>query len=460
VAIRRRLVVVLTAAAALAALVLVVESHRTRSPRLGALRATPVAARISVRVGESVRFSAAADGATGFTWSVWGRRVSSAASWSYVPGPEDAGWQQISVEARGRRGRRVARAWDVGVVAAVAPEFQELVPPAGRIAVPLGERASFRSTARLPGGRPSDRLTFEWTMDGRLVLFERHPAEQAASELLLPPAEAGAHRLRVSVTEDGRTASLADWVIEVPSPAPEPVQEAAVPPPPPPAVEPRLAPAPGPRRLEAALGEAVALRAHVEPEQAGVSYRWTIDGRPGGRSPSGELEYRVSAPGRHRIAVTAEADGRVLGRDAWMVIARAPEPTPPAADDVVSPARVEPAPEPPPSLAEADVHRWLEEYARAWSRKDLGALRRMGQVRSAAEAARLERYFESIGELEVNVHVVALHVDGERASVEFERVDTVTDPSGRRQQLRLPPIRKQIERTPDGLRFTDRGGQG
>jgi len=45
-------------------------------------------------------------------------------------------------------------------------------------------------------------------------------------------------------------------------------------------------------------------------------------------------------------------------------------------------------------------------------------------------------------------------IDGERASVEFERTDTVTDPSGRRQELRLPAIRKEIERTPDGLRFT------
>jgi hypothetical protein len=414
-----------------------------------------------------VRFSAAAEGAIGFVWSVWGRRVSADAAWSYVPGPEDAGWQQVSVEARGRKGRRVARAWDVGVVAAAAPELQELTPPTGRMTLPPGEHASFRCTARLPAARPTDRLSFEWTMDGRTVLFERYPAGEAVSELLLPPAEAGAHRLRVSVTEDGRTASLADWMIDVaPEPEPEPVQEATVPPvpapiepAPAPAVEPRFVPAPGPRRLEAALGEAMAFQARVEPERAGVSYRWTVDGRPNPRNRSAALEYRPTTAGRHRIAVIAEADGRMVGRDAWTVIARAPEPV---AEDVPPPPRAEaePTPPPPSSLAEADVHRWLQDYAQAWSRKDLAALRRMGQVRSSAEAARLERYFASIGALEVDVRVLALRVEGEHASVEFERIDTVTDPAGRRQQLRLPPIRKWIERTPDGLRFTDHDGRG
>jgi hypothetical protein len=84
----------------------------------------------------------------------------------------------------------------------------------------------------------------------------------------------------------------------------------------------------------------------------------------------------------------------------------------------------------------------------------------MGQVRTTAEMERLERYFQSISDLRVDVRVLGLRVDGDTASVEFERMDTVTDPSGRQQQLRLPPMRKQIERTPDGLRFTSGEGRG
>src|SRR5262249_35810357 len=154
--------------------------------------------------------------------------------------------------------------------------------------------------------------------------------------------------------------------------------------------------------------------------------------------------YRPAEPGRHRIAVIVEAQGRVVGRDAWTVVARAE--TPPSPVEIAPPPRAEPERAPPPAapaaLAEAAVERWRAEYAQAWSRKDVAALRRMGQVQSAAEAERLARYFESIGPLEVTVHVLGLHVDGERAAVEFERVDTVTDPAGRRQQLRLPPMRK------------------
>jgi hypothetical protein len=106
------------------------------------------------------------------------------------------------------------------------------------------------------------------------------------------------------------------------------------------------------------------------------------------------------------------------------------------------------------------VRRWLQEYAQAWSRKDIGALRRMGQVHSSAEAEQLERYFKSVDELRVDVRVLALEVHGESAAVEFERTDTVTDPGGQRHEMRHPPLRKQIERTPSGLRFTGSDGRG
>jgi hypothetical protein len=112
------------------------------------------------------------------------------------------------------------------------------------------------------------------------------------------------------------------------------------------------------------------------------------------------------------------------------------------------------------SLADEEVRRWLDEYARAWSRKDMAALRRMGQVRTPEEVEKLERYFRSISDIHVEVKVVDVKIQGDRAAVEFERTDTVTDPSGRRQELRLPRLKKEIERTPQGLRFAERGAPG
>ena len=107
------------------------------------------------------------------------------------------------------------------------------------------------------------------------------------------------------------------------------------------------------------------------------------------------------------------------------------------------------------ALSEEEVQHWFAEYAHAWSSHDVGALQRMGQVRSQADAERLTRYFGTIENLRVDVHIRAVRLDGERAAVDFERVDTMTDPTGRRQELRLPLQHKDIERTPAGLRFVN-----
>ena len=87
----------------------------------------------------------------------------------------------------------------------------------------------------------------------------------------------------------------------------------------------------------------------------------------------------------------------------------------------------------------------------------MAAAARVGHGVGALQLDRRARAVEAEGE---HTHGDVQAVDGERASVEFERTDTVTDPSGRRQQLRLPPMRKEIERTPDGLRFAARRAAG
>jgi len=229
----------------------------------------------------------------------------------------------------------------------------------------------------------------------------------------------------------------------------------------------RLVRAAGPRSLESQLGEQLVLGTRVEPEGARVAYEWTLDGGRLGRESEATLAYDAATPGRHRIAVTAFADGRKIGGDAWIVTVRAAKAGGDLAPEVGSaaaspPAEVasappEPSSPPPaaPQLVEDEVRRWLSDYARAWSRKDVAALRRMGQVRSPVQAEQLERYFRSIDNLSVDVEVLALHIEGERARVEFQRTDTLTDPTGKRRQLRLPPLRKEIERSPQGLRFSE-----
>jgi hypothetical protein len=143
------------------------------------------------------------------------------------------------------------------------------------------------------------------------------------------------------------------------------------------------------------------------------------------------------------------------GRPGAAIVPERPAPERRAA--IESPVVLQPPPGGASQLNESDVRRWLEGYARAWALKDITTLRRMGQVRSPAEADQLERYFRSVSDLRVDVRVRAVRIDGDRAAVELERTDIVTDASGRRQELRLPTIHKEVQRTADGFRFA--GGE-
>jgi len=223
-----------------------------------------------------------------------------------------------------------------------------------------------------------------------------------------------------------------------------------------------------------------------------ASYDWSVDGRRVQRGSSPSFEYVPETPGTHRVAVALHARGVPSQEDSWQVTARGARPsqgeastarrneTAPSAEQTrvaslpattlprlpptTMPHTEDRAPPPPElarttrpgaTLSEEEVHRWLDEYARAWSTRDVRTLQRMGQVRSQADAERLLRYFGTVEDLHVDVRVRAVRVDGERAAVEFDRVDTMTYPSGRRQELRLPPQHKEIERTSDGLRFVN-----
>ena len=453
-----------------------------RAPALGTIEATPVETSLSVHVGDSVAFAARATGAQAYSWRLWDQEVSREHGFAFVPAPDDVGWQQVTVVVTGVRGDRRVRTWDVGVVPPVMPELTDVMPPAGPVAAVAGAEARFRLRAQVPDARAGDLVRFDWTVDERPTRREEGPATGADSELVWSTTP-GTHRVAVRVSELEHLVTIASWTLEVQEPVPAPPTVVASAPapapasPPPPRLEPeplpppvRLLREPARESIAAVVGERVTLRARVQPERA-AEYRWSVDGKVVQQGGSAALDVVPTEPGRRRVTLTVAADGREVGRAGWVLAVRGatPEPTEivPPAPAPPTPPRVAAPPPPvlpaPPShgtaLAEADVRQWLEEYARAWSRKDVQALKRMGQVRSAPEIERLERYFRSVDELSVAVRVLALRVDGDRAVVEFERTDTVTDPAGQKRELRLPAFQKQIERTPDGLRFAI-AGQG
>jgi general secretion pathway protein A len=140
--------------------------------------------------------------------------------------------------------------------------------------------------------------------------------------------------------------------------------------------------------------------------------------------------------------------------------AEAPPPEPPPA---VALAAVE---KPPPvvarsvpsarSVSDADVRAFLDRYVRSWRTRDVAELRRIGQVTDDRQAQALDKYFDTVEELEVEVRVLEMSGSGDRRTVRFTRRDRFRDPAGREVSKESPPIEKTIVRTPDGLKFAPR----
>jgi len=266
--------------------------------------------------------------------------------------------------------------------------------------------------------------------------------------------------------------------VVVARPTPEPAPPVAEPQPTPrdaavPAPRPLPPRSPVPSRIAGDVGERLHLATGIGSGAANGMYEWSVDGRRVQRGASPSFEYTPDTPGRHRVSVVLHGPTAVAAADAWEVTARERRPprvepstarqeerVPPAEPPRVAtvPRATLPPPVPPTTaaridehaappidaslvtrsataLSEEEVQHWFAEYAHAWSSHDVGALQRMGQVRSQADAERLTRYFGTIENLRVDVHIRAVRLDGERAAVPLQH--------------------KDIERTPAGLRFVN-----
>jgi len=110
-----------------------------------------------------------------------------------------------------------------------------------------------------------------------------------------------------------------------------------------------------------------------------------------------------------------------------------------------------------PGGGDDEVRRLLDRYAAAWRNHDVAELRRIGQVTSDSQAADLERYFAKVEDLDVEVDVLEVRNEGDRAIVRFTRRDRFRDPTGRIVTQQSPPIEKRVVRSSDGLRFEPGG---
>jgi hypothetical protein len=116
-------------------------------------------------------------------------------------------------------------------------------------------------------------------------------------------------------------------------------------------------------------------------------------------------------------------------------------------------AAVRTPPPNPPGPSHDAVRVLLDRYAAAWRGHDVDTLRAIGQVTNDGQASALRAYFANVGDLEVEVRVLDIRSDGDRATVRFTRRDRFRDPAGREIAKESPPIEKNVVTTPQGLRF-------
>ncbi len=337
--------------------------------------------------------------------------------------------------------------------------------------VRVGEGVTFSAHA---GG---DGASYLWTMDGRRV-------DGARTWQYVPtPSDIGEHRVALTVADAG-AAVRQWWTVRVGPPRPPRLVRDL----------PATATVTVPFDGTAELG--VVARAAVPGEPLHVV--WTIDGEPAGEGPTlrlrgtraGTLRARALVTGGFGAAVAREWQVEVaaapppttlpplaavspqttlpraapatttLPRTAAppsttlppaVVAAREPEPPAPRPAPVAPPSTL-PPPEPSPTSAD-EVQQLLDRYAAAWRRRDVDELRRIGQIRTDAQAEGLRRYFATVEDFDVEVRVLGVTRKGDRTSVRFVRRDRFRDATGEVVSKESPAIEKDVVSTADGLRF-------
>jgi len=130
-----------------------------------------------------------------------------------------------------------------------------------------------------------------------------------------------------------------------------------------------------------------------------------------------------------------------------------PAPVPTTTEPPVVALRSEPAAAP-RAVSTPEIRSFLERYASAWRARDVAALTAIGQVTNERQAAALRRYFDGVQDFDVDVTLLEVRTEGDRAIVRFTRRDRFRNPGGEMVSKESPPIEKEIVRTSSGLRFT------
>lgn len=197
-----------------------------------------------------------------------------------------------------------------------------------------------------------------------------------------------------------------------------------------------------------------------DPNGQTVEQTWEVDVRGDGQRATAAIESTPSAPAAARSARPAPRLVRTTRpTPASPSRARTPDADQPDLLDAGPPAvaMVDPHPVAPPAPAAVpsaappdQVHGLLDQYADAYRRRDVDALRRLGQVTNDGQARQMRDYFDKTPELDVEVKVLDVSRENGKTKVRFTRRDRFKDPTGQEVSQETPPIEKEVIDTPQG----------
>jgi hypothetical protein len=425
------------------------------APRPAEARATPAQPKLSVRVGERLEFAVDPAGGARGRWQLDGATVATGPTWTFAPSAADVGRHVVLLGVT-TGGESASRRWNVRVTPPRLPRVATASPAGGTVSVDVDREVVLRFDAR--PAAPGESVRVVWTVDGQ------------------PAGEGDTLRWRGTEPANVRARALAlgslgaavghEWTILVRAPATTTTTLAPTRMAEPQRVE-LMGPLP-PSGPERARGEAAGGRpppadvARAEPEPREQPTEQAPDRVPVDR-PRDEPALREAAPQRE-VQPAAEPPPREVPREELPTATLPPPPPPTLPPPPPPPPTLPPTTLPPAALAsrgtegptpggDDEIRRLLDRYAAAWRNHDVGELRRLGQVTSDSQAADLERYFAKVEDLDVEVNVIEIRSDGDRATVRFTRRDRFRDPAGRLVTQESPPIEKRVVRSPDGLRF-------
>lgn len=286
-------------------------------------------------------------------------------------------------------------------------------PAAKALRIVAGTETRFEASLKNPQGASLEwRLAGEPVGRGRSLILGRDRT-----------ATPGRSQLELVAERDAERVSLRTWDLQIE---------------PPPLGFAKLEPAA--RSVERPSGTPISFHAPIKDSDGEkLSFVWQVNGETARGIDGPAYEFRPNGPGEYLVQVSATAPWGASIANTWKLSVKPPPPP--------TPAVVEELKRPLPSDPRGEAQVWIQQYCRAFERKDTDALLALGHLASQAEASRLRDALAAMNNLQVSCSNPSVSVSGDQAEVSFDRTDHWTDPRGTEMERALPRITKTLRRS-------------